>query len=339
MLLLEPLGLLHGAAARAAVASGLARPLAGGPSAFALVRFPDGRIRRVGDVPAEVLAGLTAPRPWAGFADTPVVMGILNVTPDSFSDGGLHFDPGRAVAAGLEMVAAGAAIVDVGGESTRPTSVVVPPEEECARIVPVVRALAAQGVAVSVDTRNAATMRATLEAGARIINDVSALAYDPESAAVVAAARCPVVLMHMRGTPQSMSGLAQYRDVAAEVAAELAERLQAAEQAGIAREAICLDPGLGFAKTAEQNCALLERQGLLLALGRPLLVGLSRKGFIGRFGGATRPSERMPGSLAAGLVACRQGAAVLRVHDVAATVQGLRLWRAALGWDTPAPGN
>lgn len=339
-MLVEPLGLLHGVAARDAVAAGLAKPLAGGPAAFSLIRLPDGRLCPVGSAPTEAapaLAAIAAPRRWAGLARFPAVMGILNVTPDSFSNGGQHFDAGRAVAAGLEMTAAGADLIDVGGESTRPGAPDVPVDEECARVVPVVRALAAQGVAVSVDTRNAATMRAVLAAGARIINDVSALAHDPEAAAVVAEAGCPVVLMHMRGTPATMTTFGQYTDVAAEVAGELAARQAAAERAGVAPEAIALDPGIGFAKGAAANLALLERLGLLLSLGRPLLVGVSRKGFIGRIGGAAEPRERMPGSLAVGLAAVLMGAAVLRVHDVAATVQGLRLWRAMLGWDTPAP--
>jgi dihydropteroate synthase len=335
-ILQEPLGLLHGAAAREAVAAGLARPLAGGPLAFSLVRLEDGRIVQAGEVSCEAL---TVRRPWAGIADFPAVMGILNVTPDSFSDGGRHFDPGRAVEAGLAMVAAGAALVDVGGESTRPASVVVPAAEECARVVPVVRALARQGVAVSVDTRNAATMGAVLEAGARVINDISALAHDPDAARVVAEAGCPVVLMHMRGTPQTMTGLAQYHDVAAEVCAELGARVAAALEAGIAPEAIALDPGYGFAKGEAENLALLERQGMLLGFGRALVIGVSRKRFIGRIGGAAEPTARMPGSLAVGLATTLAGAAVLRVHDVAATVQGLRLWRAALGWDTPLTGN
>lgn len=197
-------------------------------------------------------------------------------------------------------------------------------------MVPVVRALAAQGVTVSVDTRNADTMAAALDAGARIVNDVSALTHDPASASLVAARGCPVVLMHKRGQPDTMAELGQYGDVAAEVAAELAERVAVAEAAGIARNAIALDPGIGFAKGTAENVAMLARLGVLLGLGFPVVVGVSRKGFIGRISSEAEPRRRFPGSIAAGLAACLEGAAVLRVHDVAETVQAVRLWRAIL---------
>ena len=332
--LIEPLGWLHGAAARDAVAAGLASPLAGGPAAFALARLlPGGAVVPVAAVPPPwrpVMDRIAAPGCWAGIAGRPALMGILNVTSDSFSDGGRHLDPAVAVAAGLEMAAAGAAVVDVGGESTRPGAKPVPPAEERARIEPVVRGLAAQGVTVSVDTRNAITMAAALDAGARIVNDVSALAHDAEAAALVAARGCPVVLMHMRGQPDTMMGLTHYSDVAAEVAAELAARAAVAEAAGVVRGAIALDPGIGFAKDREGNLALLARLGVLLGLGFPLVVGVSRKSFIGRTGGEPAPQQRLPGSLAAGLAACLSAAAVLRVHDVAETVQALRVWRAIL---------
>jgi dihydropteroate synthase len=275
-----------------------------------------------------VLERIAAPRPWAGLAASPAIMAVLNVTPDSFSDGGRHRDP---IEAGLAMAAAGADLVDIGGESTRPGARAVPPDEERRRVLPVVRALAAQGVAVSVDTRNASTMAEALDAGARIINDVSALAHDPAAAALVAARACPVVLMHMRGRPDTMAGLAGYRDVAAEVAAELADRVAAAEAAGVARGAIALDPGIGFAKTEADNLDMLARLGVLLGLGFPLVVGVSRKRFIGRIGGEAEPGRRFPGSLAAGLASCLAGAAVLRVHDVAETAQAVRVWRAILG--------
>ncbi|WP_448586880.1 dihydropteroate synthase [Thermaurantiacus sp.] len=255
-------------------------------------------------------------------------MGVLNVTPDSFSDGGRHLDASAAIAAGRKMFADGADLVDVGAESTRPGAAAIDPAEEQARLLPVVRALAGIGP-VSADTRNAATMRAALAAGARVVNDVSGLAHDPDAARVVAEAGCPVVLMHMRGTPETMQARATYADVAAEVFAELAARLGAAEAAGIARRNIVADPGLGFAKTAEQNLVLLERLAAFHGLGVRLLVGASRKSFIGRFGGAASPADRLPGSLAAALVAAARGAHVLRVHDVAETVQALRIWRAA----------
>ena len=258
-------------------------------------------------------------------------MGILNVTPDSFSDGGRYGDHARAIAAGVAMAAAGAAIVDVGGESTRPGARMIPAEEEAARVLPVIRALAAEGLVVSVDTRHARTMRAALDAGARIVNDVSGLAYDPDAAGVVAAAGCPVVLMHMRGTPGTMAGLAAYGDVAAEVTAELGARVAAAVAAGVAVERIAVDPGIGFAKTAAQSVALLGRLEVLQALGRPVVVGVSRKSFIGALAGVSDPGARLPGSLAAGLLAVAKGAAVLRVHDVAATVQALKVWRGVGG--------
>lgn len=269
---------------------------------------------------------------WAGLpADRPLVMAILNATPDSFSDGGDHFEPGRAVVAGLEMRSAGADIIDVGGESTRPGASAVDPGEEMRRILPVVRGLAAEGCKVSIDTRNAATMRAALDAGAAIVNDVSGLAHDADSAAVCAAAGCPVVLMHMRGTPATMTEFAQYDDVARDVAAELAARVAAAEAAGIARAAIALDPGIGFAKTATQNARLLADLPVLAALGFPLLVGVSRKRVIGALGEVPVPKDRFPGSIAAGLFALARGARMLRVHDVAATVQAVRVWHALAG--------
>jgi dihydropteroate synthase len=255
-------------------------------------------------------------------------MGVLNVTPDSFSDGGDHADPAVAIEAGRAMLAAGAAIVDVGGESTRPGSPPTPPDIEQARILPVVRALAETGACVSVDTRHAATMQAALAAGARVINDIAGLAFDPEARAVVARAGCAVVLMHMRGTPDTMNAQARYDDVVAEVAAELADRMQAAIAAGIRPERIALDPGIGFAKTADHNLALLRGLPALRRLGRPLLVGVSRKRFIGTVTGVAAPRDRLAGSLAAGLFAVGQGAAILRVHDVAETVQALRMWQA-----------
>ena len=269
-----------------------------------------------------------SPLTWAGLSfDRPRVMGILNVTPDSFSDGDADRSPARAIAAGCALADAGADIVDVGGESTRPGAGAVDPADEIHRILPVVRALAERGICVSIDTRNAATMEAALDAGAAIVNDVSALAHDPRAARLLAARRVPVVLMHMRGTPATMAAHAVYGDVVAEVGAELAARLEAAVAAGIAREAICLDPGIGFAKRAEHAGALLRRLPELARLGRPLLVGVSRKGFIGRLSGVAEPRARLAGSLAAGLYAVSRGASILRVHDVAQTVQALRVWQ------------
>ncbi len=270
-----------------------------------------------------------APAVWAGLTlDRPRIMGVLNVTPDSFSDGGDLASEGAAIAAGLSMAADGADIVDVGGESTRPGAAVVPPDIEQQRVIPVIQALSRQGVCVSADTRNASTMAAALDAGATIVNDVSGLGYDPHAAALVAQRGCPVVLMHMRGTPDTMRDRAIYADVAEEVAAELRECLARAEQAGIRREAVVLDPGIGFAKNAEQSVAILRALPILAALGCPLLVGVSRKSFIGSVGRQPDARQRLPGSLAAGLFALSHGAAILRVHDVPETIQAIRVWTA-----------
>ena len=310
---------------------GAALWLAGGPLAFALVRTAaGGPILPVTQMPAELTAPLAAPAPpWAGLpAGRPAVMGVLNVTPDSFSDGGSVPDTARAVAVGRALAAAGADIVDVGGESTRPGAAPVAPATEQARVLPVIRALAEAGLIVSADTRNAGTMAAALDAGARIINDVSALTHDPDAAGLIAARRCPVVLMHMRGTPATMSGLAEYGDVAADVAGELAARVAAAERAGIRRDAIALDPGIGFAKRAAHSIALLSALPLLLGLRCRILVGVSRKGFIGTLAGPAPPTARLGGSLAAALAALSCGATILRVHDVAETVQAVRIWHA-----------
>ena len=337
--LIEPLALLYGAQAAEAVAAGVARPLAGGRMAFAAARLIDGprttglvaasAIDSAWQTEADRLAAAPADAAAIGLPPGPTVMGIINVTPDSFSDGGRYFDPGRAAEAGHAMAAAGAAILDIGGESTRPTeSAVVPPEEEQRRVLPVIRALRNCGVPLSVDTRNASTMAAALDAGAAIVNDVSGLTHDPHAAALLARRGCPVVLMHMRGTPQTMNAQAVYDDVALEVTRELARRVEAAERAGIARNKIIIDPGIGFAKRARQNQTLLTHLPLLLNLGCPLLVGLSRKRFVRSIAGATDPRDAGPGSLAGALHALSHGASILRVHDVPETVQAVRVWQA-----------
>ena len=270
-----------------------------------------------------------SPPVWAGLPlNRPLVMGILNVTPDSFSDGGRHFAPEAAIAAGRQMLAEGADILDIGGESTRPGSATVPPQEEMARILPVIRALAAAGAVISVDTRNAATMAAALDAGARIVNDVSALTHDPAALPLAAARGCPVVLMHMRGTPETMNSLANYNGVTNEVIAELLAARDAALAAGVRAENICLDPGLGFAKIGAQNVELLRAVPRLAALGHPVLIGLSRKRFLGEISGEAAAEKRDAESLAAGLFAVQHGAHILRVHDVAGTVRALRVWQA-----------
>ena len=336
--LIEPLGWLHGAAARDAVAAGLARPLAGGPAAFSLARLlPGGAVVPVAAVPPRwqpVLDRIRAPRAWAGLAGEPRrSWAVLNVTPDSFSDGGRHLDPTRAIAAGLAMAAAGADLVDVGGESTRPGARAVPPEEERARVLPVVRALAAQGVAVSVDTRNAATMAAALDAGARIVNDVSALAHDPGRGRAGGGARLPGGAdAHARHSPTPWPGWPGTTTWPPRWRRNWPSGSPRPRRPGIARAAIALDPGIGFAKDEADNLDLLARLGVLLGLGFPLVVGVSRKRFIGRTrrrGRAAAPACRArwrPGWRRA----CA-GAAVLRVHDVAETVQAVRVWRAILG--------
>ena len=226
------------------------------------------------------------------------------------------------------MVTEGAAIVDVGGESTRPNAQPISAEEEQRRVLPVIAALAGAGVPLSVDTRNASTMAAALDAGASVVNDVSALTFDAAAAGLVARRGCPVILMHMRGTPDTMNSLAQYDDVVRAVLDELDGRVRAAVGQGIRRDAIAVDPGFGFAKTAEQSVELLRHLGRLRQLGLPVVAGVSRKRFIGALSGAADPKARDAGSLAAGLAAVSRGASVLRVHDVAGTVQAVRVWQA-----------
>ncbi|MGR3485814.1 MAG: dihydropteroate synthase [Paracoccaceae bacterium] len=285
-----------------------------------------------GDLPPATLAALTAPRgPLLGLAldGAPRVMAILNLTPDSFSDGGALPSVEAAVARAhaLEGVAD---ILDLGGESTRPGAAEVPAEEEVARTAPVIRAIRAAGIAtpISIDTRKADVARAALEAGADMVNDVSALTFDPEMAEAVARAGCPVCLMHARGTPQTMTGLTDYADVVAEVVEGLGRSVARAEAAGIARSRMILDPGIGFAKDTGQNLTLLKGLAALHVLGLPLLVGASRKRFIGQIGGAEPAHARDPGSLAVALHAAARGAQVLRVHDAHGTCQALRLWAA-----------
>ena len=258
----------------------------------------------------------------------PRVMGIVNVTPDSFFDGGQHASAEAAIAHCELLVAQGADILDIGGESTRPSAALLSLEEELARVLPVLRQAVTLGVPVSVDTSRPEVMRAALDLGADIINDVRAL-QRPGALACVAAHPCVgVCLMHMVGEPGTMQAAALYVDVVAEVGEFLRDRVAAAEQAGVARNRIVIDPGIGFAKTPAHNLELLSRQRELLRLGVPLLVGWSRKSTLGVVTG--RPAgERLAASVAAALAAVQRGALVLRVHDVAATVDALKVWRAA----------
>ncbi|MGG5808990.1 dihydropteroate synthase [Falsiroseomonas sp. CW058] len=340
----EPLGLLHGRAAAAAIAADLALPLAGGPAAFTMVRLigraPGGAATPDAPVPlAEVpepwqpavLALGAAPPPFAGLpGGRPLVMGILNVTPDSFSDGGRHADHAAAVAAGHAMLEAGADLLDIGGESTRPGAAPVPPEEECRRVLPAIRELA-KAATISVDTRNAATMLAALEAGAEIVNDITALRHDPAAARVLARSEASVILMHMLGDdPRTMQRDPRYADVALEVAQFLAGRVAWAERQGIPRARLAVDPGIGFGKRLPHNLALIERLPILAALGCPVVFGASRKRFIGELSGVEAAADRVAGSVAAALAGADRGAAILRVHDVAETVQALAIRAAVL---------
>jgi dihydropteroate synthase len=268
----------------------------------------------------EILGSMTRPK----------LMGVVNVTPDSFSDGGLYLDPEAAIAHGVELAEAGAAILDVGGESTRPGAEEVPVGEELRRVLPVIEGLAGVGAEISVDTSKAAVAEAALDGGAEIVNDVTALRGDPQMAALCADRGATVILMHMAGSPRTMQDHPSYDDVVAEVRAFLADRLEVAIAAGVAEERIWLDPGIGFGKTAEHNLELLRRLPELGELGRPLVVGTSRKSFIGRVDGSTA-DERLGGTIASSLLAAAAGARVLRVHDVAELGQALSVATAILG--------
>jgi len=258
-------------------------------------------------------------------------MGIVNVTPDSYSDGGVHFDPDRAVEHGLRLASDGADILDVGGESTRPGAAEVPAEEELRRVLPVIRGLAARcGIPVSVDTRKAAVAEGALEAGASIVNDVSALVHDPEMTATVLRAGAGVVLMHMQGTPADMQNAPCYGDVVDEVAGWLKARMKCAVEAGLDPETLCLDPGIGFGKKPEHNISLLGGLDRFVRLGRPVLIGLSRKSIVGILTGRGT-SERLAGSLAGAVFAAMRGAHILRVHDVRETRDAVAVVSALAG--------
>jgi len=259
--------------------------------------------------------------------DQPQVMGIVNATPDSFSDGGLFADANAAAEAGADMASQGAAIIDVGGESTRPGAKPVWEGEEIERIGPIIRQLTAGGAAVSIDTRKADVMTAALEAGARLINDVSALTYDDRSANIVAAAGAPVVLMHHKGKPETMQDDPRYDDVLVEIYQWFEDRIAAAVEAGIARDKILIDPGFGFGKNVAHNLELMNGLALFHSLGCPIVVGASRKRTIGALSGEAPSDKRLGGSIAFALKAAEQGAQIVRVHDVFETVQALRIWR------------
>jgi dihydropteroate synthase len=347
---LRPIGLLNGSAAEGMRAEGRACALAGGPLAFPAcevqIRGRESTRRLVAEIadlrawaadratPAAVriatlLDRIAAPRP--GTADGPRLMGVVNVTPDSFSDGGEHIDAGAALARCRDLALAGAGIIDIGGESTRPGAVPVSPAKELARVQPVLEGLQAMrgdlaGIELSIDTRHSLVMRAATVAGADIINDVTALTGDPAALAAAAESNARVVLMHMQGEPATMNRAPAYDDVVLDVFDFLEARVQACEAAGIDRQRLIVDPGIGFGKRSPQNLAILRALTLFHGLGCPILLGVSRKGLIGGMG-SVPPKERLPTSLAAAMQALSHGAQMLRVHDVAETRQVIELWR------------
>ena len=269
--------------------------------------------------------------------DRPRVMGIVNVTPDSFSDGGAHASVEAAVAHALRLAEEGADVLDIGGESTRPGAAEVPVDEELARVIPVIERLAqATSLPISIDTSKPAVMRAAVAAGAGMINDVYALRREG-ALDVAASLRVPVVLMHMQGEPRAMQDAPDYDDVVADVHRFLAERIFSAEMAGIDKKRIVVDPGFGFGKSTAHNLALLARFDRFADLGVPVLAGLSRKRTIGELTGRDVPAERVCGSVAAHLIAVQRGAMLVRVHDVAATVDALKVWNAVAAVPMPKP--
>lgn len=259
----------------------------------------------------------------------PVVMGVVNVTPDSFSDGGEWLDPAAAIAHGHALVAQGAAILDIGGESTRPGAQPVSADEELRRVLPVLDGLAHAGVRRSIDTSKAAVAAAAIDAGATLVNDVTALRGDPEMASLIAQRGCDVCLMHMLGEPRTMQRDPRYGDVVADVRAFLEQRLEHAVEQGIARERVWLDPGIGFGKTIDHNLELLARLDEIVALGRPVVVGTSRKSFLGRITGR-EPGQRVAATIATNVLALARGASVFRVHDVAEARDALLVAAATL---------
>jgi len=342
---LRATGLVWGEVARDAIAAGMALPLAGSKAAFLAAELIEGvagnaarRLLSAADLKASaepavhtLLDRITSPLPaMAGIAfDRSRLMGIVNVTPDSFSDGGDFLEADRAAGHARQLVAEGAEIVDIGGESTRPGSLAVSLDEERRRVLPMLDRLKDLKAAISVDTRKAAMMGDAVAAGAHFVNDVSALTHDAASLEAVAKLGCPVILMHSRGDPRTMQDAPYYDDVLLEVYDYLEARIDAAVAAGIERARIVVDPGIGFGKSLDHNLALLSGLSLFHGLGVPVLLGASRKRIIGSITGKRDPKERVPGSIAVALAGAAQGVQVLRVHDVEATRQALDVWRAA----------
>ncbi len=350
-LYLRPTGFIGGEAAAIAQAQGLALPVAGGSLCCLAFEVIEGVPRRAArrfaparDIAASaeanirrLIGNITAPRPdVAGVAlGQTRIMGIVNVTPDSFSDGGDFHTADAAAAHARRLVAEGAEFIDIGGELTRPGAEAVSEEEELSRIGPVLDRLQGLSAAISVDTRKAGLMRAAAGKGAGLINDVSALTYQGDTLATAAALGRPVVLMHAKGDPRSMQDNPTYDDVLLEVYGVLEARIEAAEAAGLTRAMLVADPGIGFGKTIAHNLALLAGIGLFHALGVPILVGVSRKRFIGTISGQTEAKRRAPGSIGAALAAAAQGVQILRVHDVAETRQALDCWQASVSGRWP----
>ena len=327
----RPAGLVYGPDARTLIQEGRGGSL-GGLSfvAYTLVEVIE---REAGKIDRQFEAFTLSHRdlfltPGGEFAE-PAVMGIVNVTPDSFSDGGRNAQTDAAIAHGLQLAREGAGILDVGGESTRPGSEGVPEQQELDRVIPVIEALAKEGLKVSCDTRKARVMREALKAGAAIINDVSALQYDPGSMAAMAEADCPVILMHAQGDPKTMQLSPSYEDVVLDVFDALEARIADCVASGIAKSRIIADPGIGFGKTFRHNLDLLNQFGIFHGLGVPLLMGLSRKGFVGALTGEKLAANRVHGSVGGALWSALNGAQILRVHDVKATVEALAVGLAA----------
>lgn len=337
--ILNPTSFLFGHAAEKAIEHKMALPFLGqNKIAFSMVEKISLQNTQIETLPSFLkgkderydLNPFITPLPLANLPAGPIVMGILNVTPDSFSDGGKHFALSSAIRAGQQMIQEGAALIDIGGESTRPGSHPVTIEEECRRIIPVIKALKGCGAFLSVDTRHAQTMQRALEAGADLINDISAL-DDPHSAAIIAQAQCPVILMHMRGNPQTMGEHTMYQHVLIDVVCELQDKIAKAIKAGIRRENIIIDPGIGFAKTYTQNMMLLKNLPIFANLGCRVLLAVSRKRFIKEIVGDMPYNHYDSATIIASSLAGCFGQEIIRVHNVPAMVQALKMWHAFYG--------
>lgn len=343
-LYLNPIGLLYGTMAKDAINAGDAGRLAGGDIGFCGVQVYSSstsdaglKMRSYQDIAAssdravvESLHLLEQQRPLPGNGNTsgPLIMGVVNVTPDSFSDGGEFFDPNEAVAQAKELAMAGADILDIGGESTRPGAEPVSLEDELKRVIPVVKALNGLGHMVSIDTRKADVMRDAINSGAQIVNDVTALSFDATSLDVVGTLDCPVILMHALGDPKTMQDNPVYENVVREVYDWLAERIDTAVNAGISRHNLMVDPGIGFGKNLSHNLALLSNLAFFHGLGVPVVLGASRKRFIGTLANVPEARQRVAGSIAAALKGAASGVQIIRVHDVAETRQALSVSQA-----------